>query len=582
VNEPVAQLPVAGPHDVLALRQLGRVAAAELGCDEVHQVRLATALSEFGREALIHGASASAAFSLEGGGALSVVLESSHAASSLRTWSAAIDAARKLVADVTSHVDPASGSLTLTLRVGAPQAKRKATAASLRAALARTSGREPLDEVRLENRNLIATLDELSARQEELVRLNAELEETNRGVMAMYAQLADELEETNRGVVALYAELDDKSAQLNRASEAKSRFFASVSHELRSPLSSILGLAGLLLEDAGSSGTEQRTQLELIAASTRELLGLVNELLDVAKAESGRLAPEPACVELDGLFAELRGSLRPLARPGVAVEIEAPDGLSLETDRVLLAQVLRNLLGNALKFTPAGSVRLSAALVSPFELAITVSDTGIGIAPEHQARVFEEFFQVRGPLQADDKGTGLGLPYARRVAETLGGSLSLESELGAGSTFRLRLPLVWERALHDVKTSARRVPQPANVASILIVDDDAGFRAALRGLVQDFARHVSEARGGNEGLSLMRSSRPDVVFLDLRMPDLDGAAVLAEMTSDANLRDVPVVVVSSAELDELDRAAMRAAAGFLGKEQVTRDSVRDVLAGVLG
>jgi signal transduction histidine kinase len=557
------------------------VAASELGCDEVHQVRLATALSEFGREALSHGADASAAFSLERDGALVVVLDSSHAASSQRSWSAAIDAARKLVGDVTARVDPASGSLTLTLRLGAPQVKRKAGAASLRAALARTSGGEPLDEVRLENRNLIATLDELTARSEELVRLNAELEETNRGVMAMYGQLADELEETNRGVVALYAELDDKSAQLNRASEAKSRFFAGVSHELRSPLSSILGLSRLLLDDDGASRTEQRTQLQLIAASARELLELVNELLDVAKAESGRLVPEPAHVDLDVLFSELRGSMRPLARAGVDLEVDAPAGLEVETDRVLLAQVLRNLLSNALKFTLEGRVRLTAELQSAYELVISVSDTGIGIAPEHQERIFEEFFQVRGPLQADRRGTGLGLPYARRVVQTLGGILSLRSEPGAGSTFSVHLPKAWEAMLPDVKSPARRGSPAGDAASILIVDDDASFRAALRGLLEDFARHVVEARGGNEGLELMRNNRPDVVFLDLRMPDLDGAAVLAAMTSDASLRDVPVVVVSSAELDDLDRAAVRAAAGFLGKDDVNRDRVRDVLAGVL-
>ena len=185
-----------------------------------------------------------------------------------------------------------------------------------------------LDELRRQNQDLIAALEELKRQKEQLLLLNAELQETNRGVMALYTELSEELEQTNRGVVALYAELDEKSEQLRAAAEAKDRFWANVSHELRTPLHSIKGLT-LLLEDPGSPGTldtEQLHQVELIRNSTSTLLALVNDLLDVAKAESGRLSIDPAVVALPAVLSTLRGLVRPLAEgKPVNVVVSAED-----------------------------------------------------------------------------------------------------------------------------------------------------------------------------------------------------------------------------------------------------------------
>jgi signal transduction histidine kinase len=299
----------------------------------------------------------------------------------------------------------------------------------------------PLDELAVQNQQLIAALDEVRAQRDDLARLNAELEETNRGVMALYHQLSDELEETNRGVVALYAELDEKSVQLRAASEAKSRFLANVSHELRAPVTAIIGLGRLLTDSSSDPLTEdQDRQVELIRGSAADLLSLVNDLLDLAKAEAGRLEPNWSEVDLKAMFGQLRGTLRPLAtRPEVEFAVDEPTVPMIRSDEVLLAQVLRNLLTNALKFTAAGSVRLSVRRVDG-DAEFVVADTGAGIPAELHERIFEEFYQVPGSQALNGKGTGLGLPYARRLVSILGGALLVASEPGRGSTFTVRLP----------------------------------------------------------------------------------------------------------------------------------------------
>jgi signal transduction histidine kinase len=259
--------------------------------------------------------------------------------------------------------------------------------------------------------------------------------------IALYHELSEELERTNQGVVALYAELDEKSRQLREASEAKTRFLRNISHELRSPANSIVGLTKLLLDPAAAPlNEEQSEQVGFIASSARDLLDLVNELLDLAAAESGRLDAAPETVALGELFEDLRGTTRPLLRPGVALEVHPPpEGASIRSDPTLLRHILRNLLSNAAKFTAEGTISLRLEERDD-RVLIEVSDTGIGIAPADQERIFEEFFQVRSPLHAGVKGTGLGLAFAQRVAVTLGGSVEVTSTPGAGSRFTVELP----------------------------------------------------------------------------------------------------------------------------------------------
>ena len=284
------------------------------------------------------------------------------------------------------------------------------------------------------------------------VTLSVEARETGEDALevtvnaARYAELAEELAETNRGVLALY------TAELAEANEAKDRFLANVSHELRAPVTAILGLLRLLRDPGSDPLThEQQRQLALLQDSADTMLGLVNQLLDLAKAESGRLEPRWSTVDLHALFGTLRGTINSIAaqsnpdRPGVEVVVEEPVSVPVvHTDEAMLTQVLGNLMTNAVKFTERGEVRLVAAPVGHDRVAFTVSDTGIGIPPDEHERIFEEFYQVRGAAQAEVTGTGLGLPYARRLVALLGGELTLTSEVGVGSRFTLTLPLVPE------------------------------------------------------------------------------------------------------------------------------------------
>ncbi|HEY0798621.1 MAG TPA: ATP-binding protein, partial [Candidatus Baltobacteraceae bacterium] len=283
---------------------------------------------------------------------------------------------------------------------------------------------------------------------------------------------------------------------------------------------------------------------------------------------------------------ELRGTSRPLVREGVSLELDVPT-IMIDTDRTLLMQVLRNLLTNALKFTLHGSVLLSAMRPNDSEVTISVADTGIGIAPADQGKIFEEFFQVRGSHQVSHKGTGLGLPYARRVAQILGGTMQLQSEPGRGSVFSVTLPLVWQPLLRAPESPGRLSAAEAQVSTItvgtaLIIDDDDAFRAALRGMLQGMAVKIIEARGGVEGLKIMRAASPDVAFIDLRMPDMDGSEVLAEMHADLLLRSIPVVVITSAHLTPETRITLHAAIAVLSKSDVTREAVRVALADAHG
>jgi signal transduction histidine kinase len=256
--------------------------------------------------------------------------------------------------------------------------------------------------------------------------------------------LRAELDETNQGVLALYAELDEQAEQLREVSELKSRFLSYMSHEFRTPLGSILSMTRLL-EDGmdGPLTEEQRRQVRFISTSTSELREMVDDLLDLAKIEAGRITISPAWFDLMDLFSALRGMFRPLVE-GNQVDLlfeDPPVMPMLYTDDKKLAQILRNFISNALKFTPSGQVIVSTQLEGENAVRFSVRDTGIGIPAELQSTLFEDFVQVDTPLQKRLRGTGLGLSLCKRFAELLGGHVGVESEIGTGSNFYVVLPL---------------------------------------------------------------------------------------------------------------------------------------------
>jgi signal transduction histidine kinase len=273
-------------------------------------------------------------------------------------------------------------------------------------------------------------------------RLSAELAQKAQELEALQA----ELEETNRGVVALYAELDVQAAELRRATELKSRFLAYMSHEFRTPIASIQSLARLLLERVdGPLNDEQARQVGFIRDTAVEFAEMVNDLLDLAKIEAGRVDVNAAWFQMVEVFAALRGMFRPvLVNPAVNLIFEEPKGLPrLFNDDRKLAQILRNFISNALKFTEQGEVRVSATQREPATVTFAVADTGMGIAPQAHRAIFQDFVQVDSPVQKRLRGTGLGLSLSRQLAELLGGSVGFESELGKGSTFWVTLPIEW-------------------------------------------------------------------------------------------------------------------------------------------
>jgi signal transduction histidine kinase len=258
------------------------------------------------------------------------------------------------------------------------------------------------------------------------------------------AALRTELEETNKGVVALYAELDDKAAELRQALELKSRFLSYMSHEFRTPLTSIISLTNILLSRLdGPLTAEQVRQVEFVRSSVLELSEMVDDLLDLAKVEAGRITISPEWFEMVDLFSALRGMFKPIVTlSSIALLFDEPKAIPrLYTDDKKLSQILRNYISNALKFTSEGEVRVSAQVTADGDVEFAVTDTGIGISAEHLPSLFSDFVQLDTRLQRRLRGTGLGLSLARKFAELLGGRVGADSELGKGSRFWVVIPV---------------------------------------------------------------------------------------------------------------------------------------------
>ncbi|MBA1279622.1 histidine kinase [Pseudomonas sp. MTM4] len=256
--------------------------------------------------------------------------------------------------------------------------------------------------------------------------------------------LRAELDETNQGVLALYAELDIQAEQLRQASDLKSRFLSYMSHEFRTPLGSIRSITRLLSDELdGPLSSEQHKQVLFISGAASELSDMVDDLLDLAKIEAGRISISPAWFDMLDLFAALRGMFRPIVdAETVDLIFEEPQDIPrLYTDDKKLAQILRNFISNALKFTQRGEVRISARREGEHEVCFAVTDSGIGIPHDLHGNLFEDFVQIDTPLQKRLRGTGLGLSLCKRFAELLGGRVGVESTPGVGSTFFVIIPL---------------------------------------------------------------------------------------------------------------------------------------------
>lgn len=282
--------------------------------------------------------------------------------------------------------------------------------------------------------------------------------------------LRAELEETNRGVVALYADLDQQAEQLRQATELKSRFLSYMSHEFRTPIGAIRSITRLLLDRVdGPLTPEQELQVRFVQTTAEEFADMVDDLLDLARIEAGRLDISAEWFEMVDLFSALRGMFKPvLGNARLNLVFEEAEGLPrLYTDDRKLSQILRNFISNALKFTAQGEVRVSVRLLEGGErVRFTVSDTGIGIAQEHIASLFNDFSQVDSPVQRHLRGSGLGLALSRQLATLLGGSVDVRSTLGEGSEFSVTLPV----RLPQTATAEVEAPGSAHEAGAVHID----------------------------------------------------------------------------------------------------------------
>ena len=680
-------------HDVVLARQRARTIAAALKFDVQAQTRIATAVSEIVRNA----------FQYAGGGAIDFEIENGFEKMLLITvrdhgkgipnldeilggkyvsktgMGVGMIGAKRLLDRFEVQTQPGKGTVVTLGKIVPFKFTRLSDSElqSLLATIERKPSENPYEELQQQNKELMRTLEELRARQAELAQLNRELDETN------------------RGVVALYAELNDKADFLQRASELKSHFLSNMSHEFRTPLNSILALSQILMDRMdGELTSEQEKQVTFIRRSAQDLTDLVNDLLDLAKVEAGRVTIRPTTFSVESMFSALRGMLRPLLAQNSSVTLVFDDPVDMPelfTDEAKVSQVLRNFISNALKFTERGEVRVSVRNGHDDTVVFSVADTGIGIAPDDQPRIFKEWEQVEGKMQKTAKGTGLGLPLSKKLAQLLGGDVYLKSQLGMGSTFFASVPIryagateaiyvpdvkreldasklpvlvvednrealfIYEKYLkgtefqvvpaQDLKEARRALDEFKPIAivldvllqgehswnllqelkqnpgtkdipvfvvtvvenqskalalgatafhakpidrawllnqlqatldrhegQILMVDDDEIARYLLRGLLSGSGHRLLEAQGGVEGLRLARLSKPNLIILDLSMPDLSGFEVLETLKRDPETREIPVVIYTSQSLDSEERARLQEAVDIVPKGTSSREA----------
>ena len=534
---------IAYERDVVMARQRARQVAALLEYDPKDQTRFATAVSEVARNAFMYAGGGKTEFAVEtddagqrftvrvsdrGPGIANVqqVLDGRHA--SVAGTGRGLIGAKRLIDHFHIHSTPTGTVVTLSKALPRPFTKKEL--ALIAATLLRQRPQDAYEEIQQQNRELLRTLEELRQRQHELAQLNRELDETN------------------RGVVALYAELDEKAFTLQRANEVKSRFLSNMTHEFRTPLNSILSLSRLLLDHVdGELNGEQQRQIDYIRRSADTLHELVNDLLDLAKVEAGKVRVRADEFKVDELIGTLRGMLKPLLAANTSVNLvfEEPVALPvLNTDEGKIAQILRNLISNALKYTERGEVRVSVRTLPENRIEFAVADTGIGIAREDQEHIFEEFTQIDSTLQRRVRGTGLGLPLSRKLAQLLGGTVRLDSEPGTGSTFYLSVPVVY-----DGPTEVNYVPplpdqlEPGR-KPILVVEDNPEALFVYDKYVKHAGFQVMPARTLTEARAMLRKWKPAAVILDILLDGESGWEFLTELKSDPATRGIPVLVVT--------------------------------------
>ncbi|MEH2452553.1 hybrid sensor histidine kinase/response regulator [Nostoc sp.] len=476
--------------------------------------------------------------------------------------------------------------------------------------------------------SLKASEDLLKGQQEELQQTNAELEEK----AELLATQKKEVERKNREIEQARLSLEDKAEQLALSSKYKSEFLANMSHELRTPLNSLLILAKLLADNIDHNLTNKQVEYsQTIYSAGTDLLTLINDILDLAKIESGTMSIDMTQMLLAELGEQTERTFREIAqskRLAFVIEFAPELPISINTDIKRLQQVLKNLLSNAFKFTQHGEVRLRIAVAkqgwsndqktlnsAQLVIAFSVSDTGIGIAPEKQKVIFEAFQQADGSTSRRYGGTGLGLSISREIAHLFGGEIKLVSQPGQGSTFTFYFPQLRQELRVHNQESTLIFPTPYSVPAkpelsanstqprlnqsypltadlnddrttidigdrvLLIVEDDVNFARILIEMAQQQGFKVITAQNGSTGLALAQQFLPSAILLDIRLPEMDGWTVLDRLKHDQNTRHIPVHIMSVEEGRQ--RGLQLGAIAYLQKP-LTSETISQALTKIKG
>ena len=459
------------------------------------------------------------------------------------------------------------------------------------------------EELRTTNEELQEQSRVLSQSQATLENQQAELEQTN----VQLAEQALSLDNKNMALRDAQTEIEKRAEELTRASRYKSEFLANMSHELRTPLNSSLILARLLSENPqGNLSEEQVRFAESIYSAGNDLLDLINDILDISKVEAGKLDLLPETLPLASLVESINNTFEPIARQKALVfelsmDPDAP--AAIVTDRQRVEQILKNLLSNAIKFTEHGAIRLRVSAQPNGGVALAVQDSGIGIAPEQQAIIFEAFRQADGTTSRRYGGTGLGLSISRDLSVLLGGSISVHSTPSQGSTFTLYLPATLAEPASDTEANApastptvqavtaalpapvpqakpvrlpafgddRHAPRPGR--TVLVIEDEAAFAHILYDLAHELNYSCLVAHSAEDGVALAMQFIPDAVLLDMGLPDSSGLSVLQQLKESPLTRHIPAHVVSGHDRQE---AALQMGAVGYAVKPATREQLREV------
>ena len=459
------------------------------------------------------------------------------------------------------------------------------------------------EELRVSNEELEEQSRALKETQVRLEQQQVELEQTNSQLEEQAQQLEarrDDLERANASVQL-------KARELEQASQYKSDFLANMSHELRTPLNSSLILAKLLADNPNENlSDEQVKYARTIQSSGNDLLNLINDILDLSKIEAGHVEIRPEAVSIERLAGNLRQMFQPVAadkKLGFVVEIAPGSPATLETDAQRLEQVLKNLLSNAFKFTESGQVTLRVRPDGSGHIALSVTDTGIGISEEQQRSVFEAFHQADATISRRFGGTGLGLSISRELVRLLGGTIQLTSRPGHGSTFTVLIPDTYNPAkelpreptiaaavasptagLQEVPASApqkraQKVEDDRHSLSaakrlLMVIEDDESFATILRDLSREMGFQSLVASTAEEAMALAKQFMPSAILLDVGLPDQSGLSVLDRLKRDVQTRHIPIHIVSGS--DHVETAFSLGAVGYMIKP-VKREQIVEAL-----